>query len=337
MAASKERLDRLDALVRLIPPQGRKHDCPDPAMLLERAAGFYAKHASDIAQRRAIQRDLEELVWDGRIEVVNPGGKPLRYRRTRVDADPYLLDYARKSIRALIESTLPLHRQDLLWRTLLGSDDGGLGLDDRRLRIVSDSQRLLPAAVRETVLADVLEALARSLTLVVGYRGAEGQRSQPTLHPQGLLQRGPRLYLFALKNDEDEPIRMYALHRMTRSELGRDPARPVPGFDMQAMIDRGAADFASGDLIELRLRVRGYVADLLRDCPLAGNQRIDDEPLGSDFDAELQARLPSTGQLLRWLLGCGDNVEVLAPPDLREAVKAQSRKMVALYRSSRRR
>ena len=30
------------------------------------------------ARRRALQRDLEELVKEGRIEAAKPGGKPLR-------------------------------------------------------------------------------------------------------------------------------------------------------------------------------------------------------------------------------------------------------------------
>lgn len=330
MAISKERADRLDALARLVPPQNRNHGCPDPATLLGRAAGFYTGHASDDARLRAIQRDLTDLVYDDRIEVVNPGGKPLRYRRTGAGTDPYVLEYARKNMRALIASSMPLRRSDVLWQELLGNEYG-LGLDDQRLRIISDNQRLLPAAVRESVLADVLEALALTRTLVVGYRDAHGQSSRPTLHPQGLLQRGPRMYLFALKNDEDEPLRMYALHRMTRSRLGEETARQAPGFDLQAMIDRGTADFAGGEQIDLHLRLRGYVTDLLRDCPLAANQRIIDEPDDSDFEARLEVRLPGSGQLLRWLLGCGDNIEVLAPPDLREAVKAQSRKMARLY------
>jgi hypothetical protein len=38
-----------------------------------------------------------------------------------------------------------------------------------------------------------------------------------------------------------------------------------------------------------------------------------DEPEESPFAFRVQARLPSTGQLLRWLLGAGDNLEVLAP------------------------
>lgn len=57
----------------------------------------------------------------------------------------------------------------------------------------------------------------------------------------------------------------------------------------------------------------------------------EDEPGGSGFALRIQARLPETGQLLRWLLGAGDNLEVLEPEELRHTVAEQARKMAAVY------
>jgi predicted DNA-binding transcriptional regulator YafY len=334
MATHADRIERLKALVRLIPRHGLAADCPDPTRLLERVSDRYKEHRSDGARRRALQRDLEELVGTGDIEVVNPGGKPLRYRRLRDAPDANIWGYVRQATRELIASALPARRFDDLWAQLLDTEtDPGLHLGPDKLRIVSDSLRLQPAAVKESVLADVLEALARSLTLQVGYRSAPGRPSSPTLHPQGLLQRGPRLYLFALKDDETEPLRMYALHRFTRSTLGTTSARAFPGFDLQALINRGAADFSDGELIDLEMRARGYIVELLRDCPLADRQRIEDESGDSEFEVRVLAQVPASGQLLRWLLGCGDNVEVLAPDDWRHVLAAQAAKMAALYAS----
>lgn len=332
MAAHAARIARLDALERLIPRHGSASKCPTSTGLFERVAKRYEEHRSDDARRRALQRDLEELVKDERIEVVNPGGKPLRYRRLREGSDTRIGEYMRQATRELINSALPARRFDTLWTQLLDADtDPGLHLSQDKLRVVSDSLRLQPAAIKEKVLADVLEALARSLTLKIGYRDGPGRPSSPTLHPQGLLQRGPRLYLFALKDDETEPLRMYVLHRITRSELGSEPAREFPDFDLEELINRGFADFSRGELIDLELRARGYIVDLLRDCPLTERQRIEDEPEGEEFEARVFARLPSSGQLLRWLLGCGDNVEVVGPVDLRRVVAVQAAKVAALY------
>ena len=49
------------------------------------------------------------------------------------------------------------------------------------------------------------------------------------------------------------------------------------------------------------------------------------------FELRVWARVPSTGNLLRWLLGAGDNLEVVAPADLRGKVAAQAAKAAAIY------
>lgn len=331
MASFKDRIERLDQLAELIPLYGREEDCPDAGRLLVRLPTHYAHHASPNAQRRAIQRDLEELVRNERIQPVNPGGKPLRYRRCRdgVESDPYLWEYARQTIRNIVQAEAPVGQLDAVWKRLLNSESE-VALDERKLRIVSDSQRLQAAALREGVLADVLEALACSLTLKIGYRDAAGKVTHPVIHPQALLQRGSRIYLFALKNDEAE-VRLYALHRVTSSAVGDTPARAAEGFDLDREIHSGNADFADGTLIELVIRARGYVANLLLECALSASQRIEDEEEESAFEIRVTATVPATGQLLRWLLGCGDKVEVLGPPSLRTVVAAQTAKAARLY------
>lgn len=77
--------------------------------------------------------------------------------------------------------------------------------------------------------------------------------------------------------------------------------------------------------------MRGYPATLLRVCPLTDDQVIDEEPEGAPFALRVSARLPSTGQLLRWLLGLGANIQVLAPAELRQVLAGQVAKMGAIY------
>ncbi len=332
MAVHQDRIERLERLLRALPTHKNPDDCPDPGALLQRLGELYEDSASDAAKRRAIQRDLGELVRTERAEILSPSTKPQRYRRrTDIDGpDPLMLDYAFKSMRTLVKDTLPTRRFEDIWQHLLG-DNSAFGLNDSTLRIVTDTQRLLPAEVSDTVLAAILEALTLTRTLNVRYIDADDKRTEPVLHPQALMQRGPRVYLYALKNDEVAPVRMYALHRFLHAEVGNTSARQDPTFDLQKTILLGQADFGGGEHIQLVFRARGYVAELLRDCPLTESQRTEDEEDGSDFDAQITATVPATGQLLRWLLGFGDKVEVLEPPELRRVVTAQVGKAAALY------
>lgn len=330
--AHKDRIDRLNLLRRLIPRSSSGQGCPDARQLLARLAEHYEASKSDAARMRAIQRDLDALVKEGDIEVVNPRGKPQRYRRKAdLDStDPRLWAYAQSLMRSLIRDAVPEKRLERILASLREEGED-FGLGDDKLCILSDTQRLLPADFKEEVLLAALEALAQSRTLQATYRDGAGKQSRPELHPQALLQRGPRLYLFALKNDEAAPLRMYALHRFTSAKVGEGPGRRAEGFCLQEAIRKGQADFAGDGAVQLELRVRGYVADLLRDCRLSADQVIEEEPDDSPFTARVRATVPETGQLLRWLLGCGANVEVLAPAKWREVVISQLDKMRSVY------
>lgn len=274
----------------------------------------------------------------GQIEPVNAGGKPLRYRRLKDSAvggddHRYVLELMRETVRSVVEAEFPAGHLDAVWRRLL-QEDAEVGLGPDKLRVVTDTQRLCPADIKPKVLADVLEALALSQTLNARYRDRGDKVTSPTLHPQAFVQRGPRAYLYALKNDETTPVRMYALHRFVSTSIGQTPARQAENFDLEKVICSGQVDFADGETVALELLARGYVADLLRDCPLSPTQQIEDEPERSPFNARVKARVPATGQLLRWLLGCGDNIEVLAPERLRNVVATQAAKMAERYAQS---
>jgi predicted DNA-binding transcriptional regulator YafY len=332
MAKYKERIDRLDSIVKRIPMKGTpKENCHDTGQLLELLFTHYADHASPKARLRAIQHDLKELIGDGLIQAVNPGGKPLRYCRFTEEAisDPLRLEYEKSTLRAAIKDALPAGRLDKVWQHVL-KEDNNLGLGEEKLRIVTDTLRLIPADIGDGVLEGVLEALALSRTLSAHYQDTKGEKTQPVLHPQALLQRGPRIYLYALKNDEAEPLRMYALHRFTKMAVNVVAARKAKDFDLQKLIDSGQADFGGGETIDVVLRARGYVTELLKDCPLNANQTFIDED-ASGLVIRVSASVPATGQLFRWLLGCGDKIEVLEPPSLRQTIAAQSAKVAALY------
>lgn len=325
-------LTRQARLLDLIPFQSAG-DYPCSSLFMEKMADAYT--GTDSARRRRMERDLNELQQTGQIEVINPDGKPRHFRRLANDPanDPRLHTYINALSITLLKERLPSRRHEQFWEKLRNSQQKPL-LTDNRFRAIGDSQRLLPAEIKPDVLVAVLAALIQRQVLRVGYRKQDGSLQRPLLHPQGLLLRGPILYLYALKNDETD-TKMFALHRMTSASVEPSVARDDPDFDLDKCIRDGDADFAHGDLIALRLRVRGYVLSLLRDCPLSEDQLIAeaaDENGG--FDALLTATVPVTGQLYRWLLGCGANLEVLAPADLRRELGKAAKAMAGIYSNS---
>jgi proteasome accessory factor B len=330
MAAYKNRIERLDSLEGMIPFHALEDEYPAMGTLLKRMGDAYPNSKTRNAQCRAIQRDLAELVAADRIKAVNRGSKPLRYRRLREDVTADR-SYARKAINNILQAESSGSSQlDAVYARML-EPEKHTGLDASKLRIIHDHPRLLPAPIRDGVLAAVLEALALSRSLQISYRNQNDKESKPLIHPQALLQRGSRLYLYALKNDEPE-VRTYALHRITSCAPGSGAARKAENFDLDAAIRSGDADFSDGTTIELVFRARGYVAMLLYDSFLSADQTIKDEDEDSDFQLRITATVLNTGSLLRWLLGCGDNIEVLEPRHLRKVIAAQTAKAARIYR-----
>jgi proteasome accessory factor B len=250
-AIHNTRLERLKRLERLLPRgTASVQSCLEGARLLAILGDAYVGE-NEKARRRALQRDLDELVKAGRIEAANPGGKPLRYRRLleEPDDDPAVWQYTLKQIRDLVAEAVPARRLDRLWQRLLTEIDEPM-LDETRVRILPDTLRLQPVELYPEVLGAVIEALAKQRVLKVLYEDARLVRGEAVLHPQALIQRGPIPYLFALKNDESEPVRLYALHRMIRAEaLMQVCARAADGFDLDRAIAGGQADFGQGDTI----------------------------------------------------------------------------------------
>jgi proteasome accessory factor B len=320
------------------------------------------------AALRMVQRDIESLSAGGMLSTARirkvEGSHPPRYYRIDPGQNPH-----EEQWNALLKAISPIgetgeeqgqpHRGDAptvvqLQERMGPVDAPVLGRD--RLRFISDSQHLQPALFSPEAFKKIIEAMLKNRVLSVNYRVANPKpgenpiRRGVRLHIQALLQRGPRVYVLAYKEISKEdakegekegdcahPIRMYALHRIlnTPELVEEKEAWLDPDFSLDQYIAEGKGDFAPQGKVNrvcLVLRARGYLADLLTECPLSSDQITQDEPEGSSFDKWVCVpAIPSNGQLWRWLLGFGQNVEVLEPPELREALAREIRKMQDLY------
>ena len=329
------RLRRDDLLAQLPLPGSRRPGLSARELIVRVGRDHYPGGPESPREIRKIQRDLADLIALGRVVVADPPTRPPTYLRALPDDEEVLdtYEWARlvENFASFLEAILPEKRLDAALRRLQDQFHGGIHLPEDRFRVIPDNLRLLPAEFRPEVLTAILEALVQDKAIQAVYRDREGKQTRPVLHLQAALQRGPRFYVYALKNEEAQPLRMYALHRFTSAEVLNQPGRKAPGFDLDRAIATGQADFNNGEMQRLVILVRGYVTDLLRDCPFARRQVVVDEPEGSDFTARVTATVPMTGQLFRWLLGCGDNLKVLEPEALARALAAQSAKVAALY------
>ena len=328
MSLSQDRAERLASIERLLPSD--KSTNPHGLTIQEIRSKLDQLDQDSNRHIRTLQRDLQLLVQEGRVRRLDENSEQPSYLRIE-DADEiddsmwdYFIVHLKRELEGIVTST---ELAKLLNRLKL--DEHGIRLDESKLCILPDSLRLQPAEINPQVFSTVLRALKEKRALQVSYRDRQEKSSNPTLHPQGIMQRGPRIYLFALKNDEPEE-RLYAIDRIRSATLLADPGRSNPGFDFQQHIAAGRADFANGETITLKAIVRGYVEDLVRDCKLHESQKL--EPLDNgEAGSLLTVTMPSSGQLLRWILAGGENVTVLEPSELRFIISNQINNLHTLY------
>lgn len=178
--------------------------------------------------------------------------------------------------------------------------------------VVQPTQPLLPPKIADDVINVVHEALLKEEQIEVDYRNWGGKKETLTLHPLGLMQRGPATYLIALCFDYDDP-RPYPLHRMASAKRLYLDARRKQGFDINDYaLEQG--HFGNGKMIAFKARVRGHLLRVLEETKLEAKQTLS-EPDAKGWGL-LTARVRDTWQLKWWVLAQEDNIEVVGPAGL---------------------
>jgi len=197
-----------------------------------------------------------------------------------------------------------------------------------KIRILPPGIALRHATSSPAALDVVYRAVLEERRFRATYRNASGETREHVVNPLALVLRGAQRYLVCTLKRPDSPIQL-ALSRIESAELLEEEAVIPAAFDLDDFIRRGSLDMPlGGAMLALAFRVRREVGGFLSDTRLADDQRVKE-------DGEwlvVEATVPSTRELRRWLLGFGADVEVTSPPELRFEIEAAARQMVQAYR-----
>ncbi|NYE60728.1 putative DNA-binding transcriptional regulator YafY [Duganella sp. 1224] len=198
-----------------------------------------------------------------------------------------------------------------------------------KVRTIPPMQRLQAPVVDDACQRTIYDALARDRQLRLSYRKRDVAEpvEYEVVHPLAVVQRGQLIYLICMFADYED-VRMLAMHRVLAAEMSYLPSRRPAGFCIDAYIAGGHMGVRSGDPIRLRAVFSKTAGEHLFETPIAPDQSLTVLP-GQQL--ELQASVPNTRELHWWLLGLGDGVEVLEPPELRAEIGALAHRMAARY------
>lgn len=172
-----------------------------------------------------------------------------------------------------------------------------------KVRVVSETQRLLPPKVVSGVLEDVSQALYANKLLNLEYRNASGVQSKAEVMPLGLAQQGPRMYLVCRFNGFDNE-RSLALHRIVSTKVSTLTFERPKEFDLKKYDDDGRFGFGEGKQIRLFFTIEKIAGNHLLETPLSDDQIVKD--MGEQF--RISATVIDSEHLDSWLRGFGGQV-----------------------------
>ena len=182
-----------------------------------------------------------------------------------------------------------------------------------------------------------LEAIRRRRELRIHYRkpGAEADERR-TIHPLHLAFLDHRWVLVAHDPTRRAP-RNFLLARI-RAAVAGPSFEPPTGFDLPTYLRGSLGRFTGGKEITVQIIFDSTVAPYVRERPWHASQEITDLPdsdksnnLGGGIKVTL--RLNNLIDVQRRVLACGSHAEVLAPAELRDAIRTEAAALVARYQA----
>ena len=277
---------------------------------------------------RTVQRQLEMLSRHFDIER-DDSSKPYGYRwkpntaglslPSLTEQESLLLALAEAQLRNLLPANLMKAMGGFFAQAQRHLDPINGSQRDRewlgKVRVVSETQPLLPPTVSAAVFDTVSNALYANHWLALDYRNAAGQRRKAAVMPLGLAQQGPRLYLVC-RFEGFENERSLALHRIAKAEMTAATFVRPKEFDLKGYDNDGRLGFGEGKRIKLTFLINKEAGRHLLESTLSVDQRVTEH----SESYEVSATVVESAQLKWWLRGFGDDLTVTCPKNLLAAI-----------------
>jgi predicted DNA-binding transcriptional regulator YafY len=248
VSSRPQNLDTVNLVLELLKriPKRSKISTSDLHQQLK-AAGF----ERDV---RTIQRQLDELTQHFGIER-DTRSKPYGYQwkesaggmavQQLSEQEALLLTLAEQQLRSLLPATVMRSMGGFFDEARATLRYGGSAAPAKlakewlkKVRVVSQTQPLLPPSIQPEVLETVSQTLYDNHYLDIEYQNAKGSITKARVMPLGLAQQGVRLYLVC-RFEGFENERSLALHRLQSATATGLPFERPADFSLEAFDNDG--------------------------------------------------------------------------------------------------
>ncbi len=199
---------------------------------------------------------------------------------------------------------------DEVGRLIFQTDDGGVAQTELRW------------------FASLLSAIRRRRELQLIYRKPAMQPERRRVNPLRLAWLDHRWVLVAYDPKKAQP-RKFVLGRIESATETGERFEPPAGFDVAAYLEGSFGLFTGEKIEEVRVRFDAFAAPYIRERRWHPSQSLCEVPGGEGVEVTL--RLNNLIDVRRWILSWGGHAEVLAPAELREAIRDEATAILARY------
>jgi predicted DNA-binding transcriptional regulator YafY len=205
------------------------------------------------------------------------------------------------------------------------------------LRSVSNAVRIRLDATnalsgQEQIYQELLAAISTRCCVRIRYESLHEQSHiQTKLHPYRLLFHQHSWYVVGRSSIHRE-VRTFNIGRIRKIQLLDEPIRIPRNFRIDGYLRNAWRLIPEpGSDSEVRVRFSPKVARNVAEINWHKTQRT---KLNDDGSLEFQVTVSGLQEISWWIMGYGDQAEVLEPAELREMIFQRAQKLVDLYQSS---
>lgn len=319
-----ERFYKIEMLIR-------SRECVSFAALLE------ALEVSPATLKRDLQYLRERMDAPIEYDAMANGYRLVQHWRGQAQHELPGVWFSEKELHALLtmhqllssldeEGILGRHLQPMFDKLtgMLGSDPAEARELTRRIKLINTARRRAPSAFFETVGSAVVKRQRLKLRYLKRGPGG-GEASEREVSPQRLVHYRNTWYLDAWCH-RSEGLRRFALDAMEAAEPLQDKARTLSVKQLEEALDRGYGIFAGGQEQRAELVFSAEAAAWVSREEWHPQQQ---SAWLDDGRWRLQVPFVDATELLMDLWRHAGQVEVMAPPALREAYARRLREAVA--------
>jgi proteasome accessory factor B len=180
----------------------------------------------------------------------------------------------------------------------------------------------------DTAFQDLAGAIAqRRVCRLVYISFHERKQIMVTVHPLRLLFQSRAWYLIAYSPREKQ-ARTYKLGRIRKLTVTARKFTPPRGLDPDEYFGEAWSMIPEGRLYDVHLHFEPKVAGNVAEVYWHRRQAVQ---WNDDGSIEFRVTVDGLGEITWWILGYGDEVEVVGPPELRDRVAAVAASMARKY------